>query len=62
MSFSFTFHRFSPFICCLSVVLWVDKADFPENLHTVCPSLNGRFQKETVVANKRELVSHRDGF
>ena len=37
-SFSFIFHRFSPFICCLSVVLWLDvKGDFPENLHTVYP-------------------------
>ena len=25
------------FICCLSVVLWLDKGDFPKNLHTVCP-------------------------
>ena len=29
-------HRFQPFICCLSVVLWLDKGDFPGNLHTVC--------------------------
>ena len=35
-SFSFIFHRFWPFICCLSVVLWLDKGDFPENMHTVC--------------------------
>ena len=32
-SFSFIFHRFWPFICCLSVVLWLDKGDSPENLH-----------------------------
>ena len=37
MSFSFIFHRFWPFICCLSVVLGLDKGDFPENLHTVFP-------------------------
>ena len=24
----------------LSVVLWLDKGDFPENLHTVCPCQN----------------------
>ena len=23
------------FVCCLSVILWLDKGDFPENLHTV---------------------------
>ena len=39
-SFSLIFHRFYPFICCLSVVLWLDKGDFPENVHTVCPCLN----------------------
>ena len=36
-SFSFIFHRFSSFICCLSVILWLDKGHFPENLNTVCP-------------------------
>ena len=36
-SFSFIFHRFWLFICCLSVILWFDKGDFPENLHTVRP-------------------------
>ena len=36
-SFSFIFDRFWPFICCSSVVLWLDKGDFPENLHTACP-------------------------
>ena len=36
-TFSFMFHRFQPFICCLSVVLCPDKGDFPENVHTVCP-------------------------
>ena len=35
-SFSFIFHHYWPFICRLSVVLWLDKGDFPENLHTVC--------------------------
>ena len=39
-SSSFIFHRFRPFICCLRVVLWLDKGDFPENLHTVCPCKN----------------------
>ena len=29
------FHRFSPFNCCLSVVLWLDKGDYPENSHVV---------------------------
>ena len=37
---SFIFHRFGPFICCLSVVLKLDKGDVPENLHTVCPCRN----------------------
>ena len=41
ISFSLIFHRFSPFICCvLSVVLWLDKGDFPEKLHTVCSCQN----------------------
>ena len=26
---------FSPFHCCLSVVLWPEEGDFPENLHRV---------------------------
>ena len=30
------------FICCLSVALWQDKGDFPENLHTVRLCLNKR--------------------
>ena len=41
-SFSFIFHLFRPFICCLSVVLWLDEGDFPENLHTVCLCLHKR--------------------
>ena len=33
------FHRFSPFNCCLSAVLWLDKGDYPENSHVVfCPN------------------------
>ena len=28
-------HHFWPFICCLSVVLWIDKGDFPKSVHTV---------------------------
>ena len=32
MFFSIIFHRFSPFICCLSVVLWLDKGNFPRKL------------------------------
>ena len=36
-SFSFIFHRCWLFICCLSVILWLDKGDFSENLHTVRP-------------------------
>ena len=35
-SFSFIFHRFYPFICCLSVLLWLDNGDFPENMHILC--------------------------
>ena len=35
-SFALIF-SFWPFICCLSVVLWLDKADFPESVHTACP-------------------------
>ena len=31
--FSFIFHRFWPFIC--EVILWLDKADFPEKFHTM---------------------------
>ena len=34
-TFSFIFHHFWPFLCCLSVILWLDKGDFPENVHTV---------------------------
>ena len=33
--FSFYFHRFSLFICCLSVILKLDKEDYPENLQIV---------------------------
>ena len=29
------FFYFEPFICCLSVVLWLDKGDFPQNVHAV---------------------------
>ena len=43
-SFSLIFHHFSPFTCSgkrhpdrQSVILWLDKGDLPENLHTVCP-------------------------
>ena len=39
-SFSFICHRFWPFICCLSVVLWLYKGDVSENLHTVSPCQN----------------------
>ena len=32
------FHRFSTFNCCLSVVLQLDKGDYPEHSHVVfCP-------------------------
>ena len=37
---SLIFYHFYPFICCLSVILWLDKGDFTENLHTVCPCQN----------------------
>ena len=29
------FHQFSPFNRCLSVILWLDKGDCPENSHIV---------------------------
>ena len=38
-SFSSIFHRFQPFICCLSVVLWLDIGDFPGNLNLFVFSL-----------------------
>ena len=35
----FVFHHFSPFNCCLSVVLYLDRGDYPENLQVVfCPN------------------------
>ena len=40
--FFFHFSSFLTFICCLSVILWLDKRDFRENVHTVCPCLNKR--------------------
>ena len=30
----------------LSVVLWLDKGDFPENLHTVCPCQKKKKKKK----------------
>ena len=37
--------QFSPFKCCLSVVLYLDKGDYPENLHVVsCPSKQCSFE------------------
>ena len=30
------FHRFYPFNCCLSVLLELDKGDYPENMQIVC--------------------------
>ena len=38
--FPLIFHSFKPFIGCLSVVLWPDKGDFPQNVHTVWPCQN----------------------
>ena len=39
------FHRFSPFNCCLSVVLYLDKRDYPENSHAVfCPYKQHSFE------------------
>ena len=35
LAFRLIFHRFSPFNCCLSVVLQLDKGDYPENLQIV---------------------------
>ena len=37
------FHCFKPFHCCLSVILWPEEGDFPENLHHV----------DSVIINKR---------
>ena len=35
----FSVSFFSPFNCCSSVVLWIDKGDFLENLYIVfCPN------------------------
>ena len=34
---SLFFRSFQRFIRRLRVILWLDKGDFPENLHTVCP-------------------------
>ena len=33
--FFLSFFLFLPFNCCLSVVLYLDKGDYPENLQTV---------------------------
>ena len=42
-SFSVSFFIVLPFICCLSVVLWLDKEDFPKNVHLcVCFKINKR--------------------
>ena len=39
------FHRFSPINCCLSVVLKLDKGDYPENSHVVfCPNKQRYFE------------------
>ena len=35
-AFHFIFHRFSPFNCCLSVIMLLDKGDYPENLQVLC--------------------------
>jgi len=35
LAFHLIFHRFSPFNCCLSVVLLFDKGDYLENLQIV---------------------------
>ena len=35
LAFHLIFHRFSPFNCCLSVVLYLDKGDYSENLQIV---------------------------
>ena len=35
LAFRLIFHRFSSFNCCFSVVLWLDKGDFPEHFQTV---------------------------
>ena len=42
ISFSIVFHRL---ICCLSVVLYFDKGDCPENVHVVfCPDKQRSFE------------------
>ena len=35
LAFHLIFHCFSPFNCCLSVVLYLDKGDYPDNLQVV---------------------------
>ena len=35
LAFDLTFHHFSPLNCCLSVILRLDKGDYPHNLQTV---------------------------
>ena len=45
LAFSPIFHRFSPFNCCVSVVLWLDKGDYPDNLQVVfCPDKSRSFE------------------
>ena len=48
LAFYLIFHRFSPFNCCLSVVLQLDKGDYPENLQVVtCPNKQHSFEPFT---------------
>ena len=43
------FHCFRPFHCCLSVVLWPEKGDFPENLHRVVYVIINRRSFESLI-------------
>ena len=46
--FFFFYIHFPPFNCCLNVVLWLDKGDYPENSHVVfCPYKQRSFQPFT---------------
>ena len=45
LAFHLISYRFSPFNCCLNVVLSLDKGDYPENLQAVfCPDKSRSFE------------------
>ena len=48
LAFLLICHRFSPLKCCLSVVLQLDKRDYPENLQVaICPNKRPSFEPFT---------------